>query len=58
MPNLSRRDFLKLSGAAAMTVAANELSWRLLQPISVDNPLAAYPDRDWETIYRYQYRYD
>ena len=58
MPNLSRRDFLKLSGAAAITVAANELSWRLLEPINVDNPLAAYPDRDWEKVYRDQYRYD
>ncbi len=58
MPKLTRRDFLKLSGAAAITAAANEISWRLLQPISVDNPLAAYPDRDWEKIYRDQYRYD
>lgn len=58
MPNLSRRDFLKLTGVSAIVLAANELEWRLLAPISVDNPLAAYPDRDWETIYRDQYRYD
>jgi nitrate reductase alpha subunit len=58
MSSLSRRDFLKLSGAAAITVAATELEWRLLTPISVDNPLAAYPDRDWEKIYRDQYHYD
>ena len=58
MPTLSRRDFLKLTGASAIALAATELEWRLLAPISVDNPLAAYPDRDWETIYRDQYRYD
>ncbi|CAG0935936.1 nitrate reductase / nitrite oxidoreductase, alpha subunit [Thermoflexales bacterium] len=58
MPKLTRRDFLKLSGAAALTAAANEIGWRLLQPISVTNPLAAYPARDWEKIYRDQYRYD
>ncbi len=58
MPNLSRRDFLKLSGASLLAIAATEVSWQLLEPISVDNPLAAYPDRDWEKVYRDQYRYD
>lgn len=58
MPKLSRRDFLKLTGASAMAIAANELEWRLLQVVGVDNPLAAYPDRDWEKVYRDQYRYD
>src|SRR3990170_1120835 len=58
MPEFSRRDFLKLSGGAALTLAISRLDLRLLQPINPDNPLAGYPDRDWEKIYRDQYRYD
>src|SRR5512141_1881164 len=57
MPQLTRRDFLKLTGAAAATLAITDLGLQLLGPISVDNPLAAYPDRDWEKIYRNQYAY-
>jgi nitrate reductase alpha subunit len=58
MQKLSRRDFLKLSGAAALGVAATRLGLQLLDPINVDNPLAGYPDRDWEKVYRNQYAYD
>ena len=58
MSEFNRRDFLKLSGAAAAGLALSRLSLQLLQPISVDNPLAEYPDRDWEKVYRDQYRYD
>ncbi|HET7376162.1 MAG TPA: molybdopterin-dependent oxidoreductase, partial [Anaerolineae bacterium] len=58
MPQLTRRDFLKLTGAAAATLAITDLGLQLLGPISVDTPLAAYPDRDWEKIYRNQYAYD
>jgi nitrate reductase alpha subunit len=58
MSKLTRRDFLKLTGVSALALAASELRWQLLEPINVDNPLAAYPDRDWEKIYRDQYRYD
>jgi nitrate reductase alpha subunit len=57
--NLSRRDFLKLAGGAATSLALAEvLHLRLLQPVNVANPLADYPNRDWETIYRNQYHYD
>jgi nitrate reductase alpha subunit len=28
------------------------------QPLSVDNPLGSYPDRDWEKVYLDQYRFD
>jgi nitrate reductase / nitrite oxidoreductase, alpha subunit len=56
---VTRRDFLKLAGGAALTVAATQmLPLRLLQPVNVANPLAAYPGRGWEEIYRNQYRYD
>ncbi len=60
MPMLSRRDFLKLSGGAALSAAlvGAPLQWQALQPVNVDNPLAAYPDREWEQIYRDQYQYD
>ncbi len=58
MPVLSRRQFLKLSGAAALGLTLPQLEFQLLQPLNVDNPLAGYPDRDWEKIYRDQYRYD
>jgi len=58
MPVISRREFLKLSGGAALSLALRNLDLMLLDPISVDNPLAAYPDRDWEQVYRDQSRYD
>ncbi|MBI3244692.1 MAG: molybdopterin-dependent oxidoreductase [Chloroflexi bacterium] len=58
MTKLTRRDFLKLSGAAALGVAATRLGLQLLDPVNVDNPLAGYPDRDWEKVYRNQYAYD
>ncbi|MCS6825436.1 MAG: twin-arginine translocation signal domain-containing protein, partial [Caldilinea sp.] len=60
MPRLSRRSFLKLSGGAALSLAfvGTPLEWQALQPVNVDNPLAMYPNRNWERVYRDQYRYD
>ncbi len=58
MTKLTRREFLKLSGSAALSLAFTGLDLQLLEPIVVDNPLASYPDRNWESIYRDQYRYD
>jgi nitrate reductase alpha subunit len=56
---LSRRQFLKLSGTAALGVALKDgLALQLLQPVDVGNPLGGYPDREWEKVYRDQYRYD
>lgn len=55
---LSRRQFLKLSGVAALGMAMSNLELQLLDPIDVTNPLATYPERGWESIYRDQYRYD
>ena len=58
MSTLSRRSFLKLSGMAALSVAMARPEFSLLTPIDVDNPLAIYPNREWEEVYRNQYRYD
>ena len=58
---VTRRQFLKLSGAAGigLYLASQELSlWALEPATEVDNPLASYPSRDWEKLYRDQYRYD
>lgn len=41
---------LGLGGTVASTAGATPL--RFLKPISVDNPLAAYPNRSWERVYR------
>ena len=59
---LTRRKFLHVSAATAATLAAMDgkaLALKALQPVvSVENPLDTYPDRDWEKVYRDQYRYD
>src|SRR4030067_709231 len=58
MGKLTRRDFLKLSSTTALSLAYADLNLQLLDPVDVANPLAEYPDRDWEKVYRDQYRYD
>ncbi len=61
MEPISRRDFLRLTGGGVAGIAAlgpAGLVFRQLAPITVGNPLASYPDRDWEDVYRDQYRYD
>ncbi|MBI1952661.1 MAG: molybdopterin-dependent oxidoreductase [Candidatus Omnitrophica bacterium] len=58
---LTRRQFIKLAGAtgAAAYLASRELKLWALEPVAdVENPLAHYPSRDWEKLYRDQYRYD
>ena len=58
---ISRRGFLKVSaaGAAASTALYLENQLAFLQSApGIDNPLAFYPNRDWEKVYRDQYRYD
>ncbi|CAK0740777.1 nitrate reductase / nitrite oxidoreductase, alpha subunit [Gammaproteobacteria bacterium] len=59
--SISRRRFLQMAGAALGTAAAPTAvfsQYRYLQPISVANPLADYPNRDWERIYRDIFRHD
>ena len=55
---ISRREFLKLSSLAALSLSSLSLDLQLLEPVNVDNPLAVYPERDWEKVYRNQYQYD
>jgi nitrate reductase alpha subunit len=61
-PRLSRRDFVKGLGAAGVTGAVAlwslECGFRQLGLEGIQNPLDFYPNRDWEKIYRDQYRYD
>ncbi len=59
-PSLSRRDFIQRSGLVGAGLTALHL-WPLrhLQAQETNpNPLAHYPNRDWEKIYRHQYAYD
>ncbi|HEU5322151.1 MAG TPA: twin-arginine translocation signal domain-containing protein, partial [Methylomirabilota bacterium] len=53
----SRRDFLKAATASGFGafVASAVPAWGLDAP---DNPLARYPDRDWERAYRDLWAYD
>jgi nitrate reductase / nitrite oxidoreductase, alpha subunit len=60
--NLSRRQFLRTAGAVGLGVVAtpSELmaGYEFLGPVSVENPLAAYPNRGWEEQYRDVFRTD
>ncbi len=64
MSDLSRRRFLKIAGAAGVAGAAacstEQLGLKALEEIASDleNPLATYPDRGWESTYLDQYNYD
>jgi nitrate reductase / nitrite oxidoreductase, alpha subunit len=52
---LSRRSLLRgaaMAGAALGARGAAADTLRFLLPMQVDNPLAYYPDRDWERTYR------
>jgi nitrate reductase alpha subunit len=57
---LSRRGFLyQLAGAGSALVAAQALeSADMLAAIRVGNPLASYPERGWERVYRDLYHCD
>ncbi|MBF0340802.1 MAG: molybdopterin-dependent oxidoreductase [Magnetococcales bacterium] len=59
---VSRRRFLQAAGAAGFGVLAAPsgvmAGYRFLAPTVVDNPLAAYPNREWERIYREVFRHD
>ena len=56
----TRRNFLKTSGVMAAGAALTGVpGLKTLEPaVGVDNPIEFYPTRDWEKIYRDQYRYD
>lgn len=60
--NLSRRRFLchmAATGAGAALISQQaSATTQLLSPITIDNPLTQYPNRDWEKVYRDLYHYD
>src|SRR3989338_852053 len=59
MKKITRREFLKVSLVTAASLAMSEPLLATLKFIpEIDNPLDFYPDRDWEKIYRNQFRHD
>src|SRR5512139_988412 len=60
-PGLSRRGFLGRAVAGAAAASASS-AWaetlHFLAPTHVENPLAAYPNRDWEKAYRNIFKAD
>jgi len=58
MKGFSRREFLKAALAGVAGLAASSPKLAFLQPVSIDNPLGEYPNRDWEKLYRDKFRYD
>jgi nitrate reductase alpha subunit len=59
--SLSRRQFLfqlAAAGAGSLLAPAALADTQLLRATRVDNPLASYPNRDWEQAYRDLYRSD
>lgn len=61
MPQVSRRQFIKIAGGAGLAAISGVLDLELLALEAfpgIDNPLLTYPNRGWEQIYRDQYAYD
>jgi nitrate reductase alpha subunit len=54
---MSRRDFLEIAAAAgfASFIGSASRAWGLT---AIENPLARYPNRDWERTYRDLWKYD
>jgi len=59
---MDRRRFLQIAAMAGLGTVANPGDllgqYRFLDPVRVPNPLADYPNRDWERIYRDIFRHD
>lgn len=59
---LSRRRLLfqmAIGGAGGAAIARQAAAGtRLLAPVSVENPLSSYPNRQWEKVYRDLYHHD
>lgn len=55
---LNRRAFLKRSFAIGSSAVVLAPKLWAFEPVLVENPLGSYPDRDWEKVYRDQYRVD
>lgn len=52
----TRRQFMAVAGAAGAVLAWRSTTFASV--VGVEDPLAYYPARDWESVYRDQYRYD
>ena len=59
---ISRRRFLELAAAAGLGIVADPAQllaqYGYLDPVAVPNPLAGYPVRGWERVYRDIFRTD
>ena len=59
---LSRRNFIKSLGIAGGSFAAAKWAeatpLRYFKPTAIENPLAGYPDREWEKTYRNIFEHD
>lgn len=50
---VTRRDFIRISGLSLAGIANLGATFRVFEPVDrVENPLAFYPKRDWERLYR------
>lgn len=59
--NMNRRAFLKGTAAGATLMTSTNVfagPLRYFKPTVIENPLAQYPDRNWEKIYRDIYKTD
>lgn len=58
--SIKRRTLLRGLFGAGVLAAQDGVAapLRFLKPVSVDNPLASYPNRDWEKTYRNIFNYD
>lgn len=58
----SRRSFIKGMAITGGVLAASRWAYatplRYFKPTTIENPLAAYPDRDWEKVYRNIFSHD
>ncbi len=58
---ISRRSFVKgmaITGGVLSSAWAKTTPIRYFKPTNVENPLAAYPDREWEKVYRNMFAHD
>ncbi|KAB2910411.1 MAG: molybdopterin-dependent oxidoreductase [Kofleriaceae bacterium] len=58
MSKVSRRLFLQGLLSAGAATAASAAPLRFFKPTHIANPLAAYPNRDWERVYRNIFKAD
>lgn len=56
MKEINRRTFVKGMAAFGTSLALSEGAFasplKYFKPVNIDNPLAHYPNRDWEKVYR------